>query len=112
MKKIEAILRSEKVGDVRTALGKVGYAGLMISQIEGHGTQKGTVQEWCGKKCKVELLPKMKIDIVVKDGDAPMIVKAIMEAARTGAIGDGKIFVSTVDEVYRIRTAEMGDDAL
>ncbi len=112
MKKIEAVIRSEKVGAVREALGKVGYSGLMITQIEGHGKQKGKVQEWRGQKMKVELLPKTKIDLVVRDSDLDLITKAIIEVARTGEIGDGKIFISDVADVIRIRTGEKGNDAL
>jgi nitrogen regulatory protein P-II 1 len=112
MKKIEAVIRSEKVGAVREALGRVGYSGLMIAQIEGHGKQKGKIQEWRGHKMKVELLPKTKIDLVVRDGDLDLITKAIIEAAKTGDIGDGKIFISDVTGVIRIRTGEKGNDAL
>lgn len=112
MKKIEAIIRSEKVGAVRAALEKIGYSGLMITQIDGHGKQKGKVQQWRGEEYKVELLPKTKIDIVVKDGDVEPTIKTIMDAARTGEIGDGKIFISNIDDIVRIRTAERGEDAI
>lgn len=112
MKKIEAIVRPEKLDPVRQALEKVGYAGLMITEIEGHGKQKGAVQQWRGEKYKVELLPKLKIEIVVKDTDVERITKAIIEAAKTGEIGDGKIFISSVETAIRIRTGEKGDDAI
>ena len=112
MKKIEAVIRSEKVGAVREALVKVGYSGLMITQIEGHGKQKGKIQEWRGKEYKVELIPKTKIDIVVKDSDLDLITRTIVDAAKTGEIGDGKIFVSDINNVIRIRTGEEGDAAL
>lgn len=112
MKKIEAIIRPEKLEVVRRALEQVGCAGLMISEIEGHGKQKGTVQQWRGEKYKVELLPKIKIDVVVRDQDLDKIIKTIIDSAKTGEIGDGKIFVSTVENAVRIRTSEKGETAL
>jgi nitrogen regulatory protein P-II 1 len=112
MKKIEAVIRSEKVGAVREALAKIGYSGLMMSHIEGHGKQKGKIQEWRGHKMKVELLPKTKIDLVVRNQDLELITSTIVEAARTGEIGDGKIFISDLEDAIRIRTGEKGDTAL
>ncbi len=112
MKKIEAIIRVEKVDEVRRALEKVGFPGLHIAEVEGHGKQKGVVQQWRGEQYRVELLPKSKLEIVVNDKDVRKIVQAIQDAAKTGAVGDGKIFVSSVEEVIRIRTAETGDSAL
>ena len=112
MKKIEAILRPEKLDEVRRALEKVGFPGLNISEVEGHGKQKGVVQQWRGEQYRVELLPKVKLEIVVNDRDVQKIVKAVQEVAKTGAVGDGKIFVSPVEEAIRIRTGETGDTAL
>lgn len=112
MKRIEAIIRPEKVTEVRQALGKVGFPGLNVSEVEGHGKQKGVVQQWRGDKYRVELLPKVRLEIVVSDRDVRKIVQAISEAAKTGSVGDGKIFVSPVDEVIRIRTSETGEAAL
>ncbi len=112
MKKIEAVIRPEKLDLVRRALEEAGSPGLMITEIEGNGKQKGIEQQWRGKKYKVELLPKMKIDVVVKDSDVEKFTKVIREAAKTGAIGDGKIFISSIDNVIRIRTGEKGEDAL
>ena len=112
MKKIEAIVRPEKVEAVRQALEEVDSPGLMITEIEGHGKQKGLTQQWRGRKYKVELLPKVKIEIVVKDQDVERITKAISEAAKTGKIGDGKIFVYPVENALRIRTGEKGEAAL
>lgn len=112
MKKIEAVIRPEKLEDVRRALESAGCSGLMISEIEGHGKQKGVVQQWRGEKYKVELLSKLKIDIVVKDEDVVRLIKTIIDAAKTGDIGDGKIFISDVSEVIRIRTGEKGDSAI
>jgi nitrogen regulatory protein P-II 1 len=112
MKHIVAIIRPEKLDDVRNALEKVGYSGLMISEIEGHGKQKGIVQQWRGEKYKIDLISKIKLEVVVKDSEVDDIKKTIIENARTGDIGDGKIFISNVDEVIRIRTGEEGEIAL
>ena len=112
MKKIEAIVRPESVDAVRNALEHEGVTGLMISEIEGHGKQKGVVQQWRGERYKVELLPKAKIEIIAKDKDVERISNAIIESARTGEIGDGKIFIYPVDEAIRIRTAEKGESVL
>lgn len=112
MKKIETIIRPERLEAVRRALEAGGCAGIMITEIEGHGKQKGVVQQWRGEKYKVELLPKIKIDVVVRDADVDKIVKAIIDNARTGEIGDGKIFVSDIENAVRIRTGEKGELAL
>jgi nitrogen regulatory protein P-II 1 len=112
MKKIEAIVRPTKVGDVCAALGKVGHPGLTITEIEGHGKQEGIEQEFRGKTYKTELLSKAKIEVVVNDQDAGKITKAIREAAFTGKVGDGKIFIYPVDDAIRIRTDEKGEVAV
>lgn len=112
MKKIEIIIRPEKLEPVRNALELAGCQGLMIAEIEGHGKQKGIVQQWRGEKYRVELLPKVKIDVVVKNDDVERITKAIIANAQTGEIGDGKIFISDVQDAIRIRTGENGDTAL
>ena len=112
MKKIEVIIRPEKLESVQRALEKVGYSGLMISEIEGHGKQKGIVQQWRGEKYKVELLPKIKIEIIVKDDEVERIIKTIVDSAKTGEIGDGKIFISPVENAVRIRTGEKGEQAI
>ena len=112
MKKIEAIIRSEKVGEVRTALEKTNCTGLTLIQVDGHGNQKGTVQKWRGKELKVSIIPKTKIEIVADDKDVRSIVEVITSAGRTGEIGDGKIFISTVEDAVRIRTGESGEKAL
>lgn len=112
MKKIEAIIRPESIDAVRNALGAAGVTGLMISEIEGHGKQKGVVQQWRGEKYKVELLPKSRIEIIIKDQDVERICKAIIDSARTGEIGDGKIFIYPVENCIRIRTGEGGEKAL
>ena len=112
MKKIEAIIRPEKIDDVLAALEDAGYAGIMITEIKGHGKQKGITQQWRGKEYKVSLLSKVKIEIVVKDADVANIAKAVVKTAKTGNIGDGKIFIYDIDNCIRIRTEEEGDKAL
>jgi len=115
MRKIEAIIRPEKLDDVRRAIEAVGYPGITITEAEGHGKQKGIVQQWRGESYRVEFVPKIKLELVVSDTDTERIIQAIVKAARTngaGAVGDGKIFVSDVREVVRIRTGERGEPAL
>lgn len=112
MKKIEAIIRPEKLDDVRMALERCGYPGITITETEGHGRQKGLVQKWRGEEFRIDTLPKMKIEIVVGDKDAETIIAAVLEAAYTGNVGDGKLFVSDIAEAVRIRTKERGEKAL
>jgi len=112
MKKIEAFIRPEKVGAVRKALEEVDITGLNIAQVDGHGKQRGTVQKFRGTEYKVGILPKTKIEIVVRDEQVEKVCAAIIEVARTGEVGDGKIFISPVEEVIRIRTGERGGTAL
>ena len=112
MKKIEAIIRPAKIGDVCAALEKIGHPGIMITEIEGHGKQKGIEQQFRGKTYKVDLMTKARIEIVVKDEDVNKTIKAIRESAFTGNVGDGKIFIYPVEDAVRIRTAEQGDLAV
>lgn len=112
MKKIEAVIRPEKLASVKQALEKAGYSGITISEVEGHGKQKGLVQQWRGEKYKVELLPKVKVELVAKDIEVDSILKAIQLTARTGEIGDGKIFIYPCENTVRIRTGEKGESAL
>ena len=112
MKKIEAIIRPEKVDDVRKAIEAVGYPGITITEAQGHGKQKGVVQQWRGESYRVEFLPKVKLELVVGDSDVDRIVQAIIKSAKTGAVGDGKIFVSDIRDVVKIRTGERGESAL
>lgn len=112
MKKIEAIIRPEKLDDVKKALEMSGYPGITITEIEGHGKQKGVTQQWRGEVFRVDFLPKTKIEIVVSDKDQEKIISTILKVAGTNTVGDGKIFVSTIDEVVRIRTGERGEKAL
>jgi nitrogen regulatory protein P-II 1 len=112
MKRIEAIVRTGKVGEVSAALTRVGYPGLTISEIEGHGVHKGTEENIRGKTYKVKLLTKARLEVVTKDEDVERIITTIREAAQTGKIGDGKIFIHPVEDAIRIRTAERGNLAL
>ena len=112
MKKIEAVIRTEKLEEVTDALEKFGCPGMMVSHIEGHGRQKGLTEQFRGREFKLNFLPKAKVEIVVKDSDIPRIVQTICSIAKTGEIGDGKIFVYPVDDVVRIRTGEKGEAAI
>lgn len=112
MKKIEAIIRPSKVGAACAILEKVGHPGVMVTEIEGHGKQMGLQQQVHGKTYRVDLLTKTRLELVVKDDEVDKIVKALREAAFTGNVGDGKIFIYPVDNAVRIRTAEEGDIAV
>ncbi len=112
MKKIEAVIRPERLDDVKAALETAGYPGLMLTRIEGHGQQKGMMQQFRGRGYKVELLPKYKVEVVCADSSCSALIEAITAAARTGEVGDGKIFVSDVSDVIRIRTGESGETAV
>ena len=112
MKKIEAIIRPEKLDAVRLALESSGYPGITITEIEGHGKQKGSVQQWRGEQYKLDFLPKVKVEIVCTSNDLEKILKVLQQSAVTGNVGDGKIFVSDISEVVRIRTNERGERAL
>jgi len=112
MKKIEAIIRPERVEQVRRALAELRYPGLTLSEVRGHGKQKGIRQQWRGKEYVTELLPRVKLEIAALDEDAPAIMRAIVTAARTGEEGDGKVFVLPVEDAVRVRTGEGGDDAI
>ena len=112
MKLIEAVIRPEKLDIVKDSLSELGYPGMTITQVKGHGNQKGISEVWRGRKFKVELLSKMKIEITVKNSDVEKIVNTIINEAQTGCIGDGKVFVYNVENVYRIRTKESGEAAI
>ncbi len=111
MKKIEAIIKPFKLDEVKDALNDLGIVGMTISEVRGFGRQKGHKELFRGSEYVVDLLPKIKIEVVVKEELARQVVETIMETARTGNIGDGKIFVSSMDEIYRIRTGEEGESA-
>ncbi len=106
MKLIKAIVRPNKVDEVRDALEKMGISGMTVTEVRGHGKQKGHTAIYRGKEYNVSLLPKMEVELVVADETANEAVKAIIQAARTGEIGDGRVFVLPVDASYRIRTGE------
>jgi nitrogen regulatory protein PII len=108
MKKVQAIIRREKLNDVKEALDAVHCPGMMVWEIVGHGKQKGLTEQFRGREFKVDFLPKTKIEVVIGDAEVKTIVDAIVKAAATGKVGDGKVFISTVDEVVRIRTGERG----
>jgi nitrogen regulatory protein P-II 1 len=112
MKKLEVIIKPGKIDAVKKAMGGAGYTGVTISQVEGHGNQKGLAQEREGGSYRMELLPKIRMEIVIAEKDLEKLIKAISEAAQTGQPGDGKIFVSDVKDVIRIRTGERGEKAL
>ena len=112
MKKIEAIIKPFKLDEVKEALHDVGVKGLTVTEAKGFGRQKGHTELYRGAEYVVDFLPKVKIEVVIEDGQVERAVEAIQQAAHTGRIGDGKIFVCTVEEALRIRTGEKGPDAL
>jgi len=112
MKKVEAIIKPAKLQEVRKALMAVGVQGLTVSEVQGFGRQKGHTQVYRGSEFSAQLLPKAKLEVVVTDELAPKVVETIIESARTGRIGDGKIFVFPLEEVVRIRTGEKGAEAV
>ena len=112
MKKIEAIIKPFKLDEVKKALQEIGVQGMTISEVKGFGRQKGHKEQYRGAEYVIEFVPKVKLEIVVGDRDADRVVGAIMNTARTGSIGDGKIFVSALAGAVRIRTGESGEQAL
>jgi len=112
MKKVEAIIRPFKLEDVKLALVNAGIVGMTVSEVRGFGRQKGQVERYRGSEFTVEFLQKLKVEVVVDDARVDTVVTAIAEAAKTGEIGDGKIFISTVDTVVRIRTGDRDGAAL
>ena len=112
MKKIEAIFRPEKLEAVRTALAEIGVMGMTVAEVSGRGRQMGITLQWRAGEYRVELLPKVKIEVVVLDEDVGRAVNAIVRKAKTGDRGDGKIFVLPVDNAIRIRTGDQGEDAI
>jgi nitrogen regulatory protein PII len=112
MKKVEAIIRPFKLEDVKIALVNAGIVGMTVSEVRGFGRQKGQVERYRGSEFTVEFLQKLKLEIVVDDDKVDTVVVAIQDAARTGEIGDGKIFVSTIDSVIRIRTGDRDSGAI
>ena len=112
MKKIEAIIKPFKLDDVKEALNEIGIQGMTISDVKGYGRQKGHKEIYRGAEYVVDFIPKIKIEVVVEKERAEDVVKAIQDAANTGKIGDGKVFVFPIDEAIRVRTGERGKDAI
>jgi nitrogen regulatory protein P-II 1 len=112
MKKIEAIIKPFKLEDVKNSLAELGVEGMTLTEVKGCGHQKGRTEFYQGSEYTMDFLPKVKIDLVVADAQVEAAVNAIVNAAKTGKIGDGKVFISTIDEVVRIRTNERGEHGL
>jgi nitrogen regulatory protein P-II 1 len=112
MKKIEAIIKPFKLNDVKEALNEIGIHGMTVTEVKGFGRQKGHTEIYRGSEYTVDFLPKVKIETVLPDAQVEAAIEAILSAAKTGKIGDGKVFVSTVDDARRIRTSERGDSAV
>lgn len=112
MKKIEAIIRPFKLDEVKEALLDEGIKGLTISEVRGYGRQKGHTETYRGSEYQIEFVPKIKIEIIVKESMADTVINIILKAAKTGQVGDGKIFVSNIEDAIRIRTDESGPEAL
>jgi len=112
MKKVEAVSKPLKLGDVKDALAEIGITGMTVSEVKGYGRQKGHSELYRGAEYVVDFLPKIKMEMVVKADQVDEVVNTIAETAATGKIGDGKIFVSDIDKVIRIRTGETGEDAI
>jgi len=112
MKKVSAIIKPFKLDDVRDALGQLGVTGMTVSEVQGAGRQKGHTEVYRGAEYEVELLPKLRVEVVLPDDLVEKVVVGIADAARTGKVGDGKIFVTAVETAVRVRTGESGDAAL
>ncbi|MGC1954691.1 MAG: P-II family nitrogen regulator [Gammaproteobacteria bacterium] len=112
MRKVEAIIQPHKLDDVRQALSKLGLMGMTVTEVKGYGRQKGHTELYRGAEYFVDLIPKLKLEVVVPEGRLDACLEAIIEAARTGKIGDGKVFVTGVGKALRIRTGEQGEGAL
>jgi len=112
LKKVEAIIKPFKLDEVKEALNEIGIQGITVSEVKGFGRQKGHTELYRGAEYVVDFIPKIKMEIIVSDDVVARVVETIEQAAKTGRIGDGKIFVTTIEEVVRIRTGERGEDAL
>jgi len=112
LKKVEAIIKPFKLDEVKEALNEIGIQGITVAEVKGFGRQKGHTELYRGAEYVVDFIPKIKMEIIVSDDVVSKVVDTIEQAAKTGRIGDGKIFVTTVEEVVRIRTGERGEDAL
>ncbi len=112
MYKLEIIIREEKLGEIKEALESAGYPAMTVYPVEGRGHQRGLTEQFRGRNYEIPFLPKIKIEVLVRDDDRDKVIAAVTEAARTGEIGDGKIFVYPVADVIRIRTGETGESAI
>lgn len=112
MKEIVAIIRPSKLDEVKDALEAIGCPGVTVTEVKGRGRQLGITESYRGSDYRIDMLPKTRLEIIVEDKDTEKVVKAIVDTAQTGDIGDGKIFISPVEEVVRIRTGEKGDEAV
>lgn len=112
MKKIEAIIRPFRLDDVREALSEIGVKGMTLTEVKGYGRQKGHTELYRGSEYQIDFLPKVKLEVIVADAMVDKVVDTIIKAAKTGQVGDGKIFVSPIEDVIRVRTGESGEEAL
>ncbi len=112
MKKIEAVIKPFKLDDVKDALNAIGIAGMTVTEVKGFGRQKGHVELYRGAEYDIAFIPKVKIEVIVADGTVEKVLSTILEKAKTGKIGDGKIFITKLEDVVRIRTGEKGDVAI
>ncbi|HHT9104740.1 MAG TPA: P-II family nitrogen regulator [Candidatus Wujingus californicus] len=112
MKKITAIIREDRFSMVKDALSDIGYPGMTVTEVKGHGNQKGVTEQWRGRTYRTDLLKKMQIEMVVSDKDVEKILQCIVKESQTGSIGDGKIFINPIENAIRIRTGEKGEAAV
>jgi len=112
MKKIEAVIRPEKLDILKARLDEIGYPGMSVTEIRGHGKQRGVVHQFRGTEYKTSFLPKIKVEIVVPDAQVKKLIDGISEVCKSGTVGDGKVFVTTVENAVRLRTGESGDIAV
>ena len=112
MKKVTAIIREDRFSRVKDALSDIGYPGMTVTEVKGHGNQKGVTEQWRGRTYRTDLLKKTQIEIVVSDKDVEKILQCIVKESQTGSIGDGKIFISPIENAVRIRTGEKGEAAV
>ena len=112
MKKIEAIIRPFRIDDVREALADLGVKGMTLTEVKGYGRQKGHTELYRGSEYQIDFLPKIKLEVIVADNMAEKVIDCILKTAKTGQVGDGKIFVSSIEDVIRVRTGESGEAAL
>ncbi|MCF6157547.1 MAG: P-II family nitrogen regulator [wastewater metagenome] len=112
MKKITAIVREDRFSIIKDALSDIGYPGMTVTEVKGHGAQKGITEQWRGRTYRTDLITKVEMEMVVPDKDVEDIIQCIIREARTGSIGDGKIFISSIEDAVRIRTGERGEQAV